>query len=395
MKGSGKARRRRGRRRSGELTYYAPEQENAPAPAPEPRPDALRGWTVAGIQVLASTVTARHRHWWPAGDIADQHAAAWDGITMHLLTAAGQPSRQDLLGAGLRELARHVSGDRRHKGAGNHNGTANAGAKFAAYWDWHSGPVPDPAEGVTSRLAVRQILAALAPRQREALTALAAYGDYQLAAAAMGCATGTFETHVTRARRAFRVLWHEGETPSRQWRKDKRVYSRAPRDAARAECGTQRAYWQHRHRREHVDQACLDAHNAYNRARYAAGTGRGGMSGSEAQRVEQLLMSLRIAVPAEIGNARRADEECRASQREAAARAMESGADEMLYGGKACAPHFAGLARALALLSFAPGGVRFGPTGWCAAHPHARWKDDGNRCPDCLAEALGDGWETA
>jgi DNA-binding CsgD family transcriptional regulator len=227
--------------------------------------EVRHGWTLAALTDLAATVVARHRHWWPAGDIADQHAAAWEGITEELLTADISPSRTELAGAGLRSLSRHVSGDRRHQGDGSHNPIANAGAKFAAYWDWHGAPAADPANGITERLAVAQILPALTPRQREALTLLAAYEDYQDAAAAMGVAVGTFETHITRARAAFRALWHEGETPSRPWRKDKRVYSRTPREAAVAECGTVRAYWQHHRRKEHVDQACRDAHNTYNR----------------------------------------------------------------------------------------------------------------------------------
>jgi sigma-70-like protein len=239
-----------------------------------PSTEVLHGWTLADLSDLAATVAARHRHWWPAGDIADQHAAAWEGITWHLCEAQVPPARNDLLAAGLRSLAAHVAGERRHQGRGAHNASANAGAKFSAYWDWHSAPAPDPAARITERLAVAQILPALTPRQREALTLLAAYGDYQDAAAAMGVATGTFEVHIKRARKAFLALWHEGETPSRQWRRDKRVFSRTPREAALAECGTMRAVWQHKRRGEFMDQACRDARNAYNRGRYEVGMDR-------------------------------------------------------------------------------------------------------------------------
>lgn len=232
--------------------------------------DPLRGYTLADLNGLAAAVVARHRHWWPAGDIAGQHAAAWDGITEHLLTAGSPPSPAGLRAAGLRALAASVRRDISHQGGGSHNDIANAGAKFASYWEWHSRPAPDPQERVAERIAVPQILATLPPRQREALHALAAWEDYQLAAAAMGCTVGTFEVHIRRARMAFRALWHEGETPSRQWRKDKRVYSRTPREEEIPECGTLRGWWRHKRRKEDCPAGtCREAWNAWNRARYA------------------------------------------------------------------------------------------------------------------------------
>lgn len=194
-------------------------------------PEPLHGWTLAAINDLAATVASRHRHWWRAGDLADQHQAAWDGIAAELLAAQVPPSRSDLLAAGLRSLAAHVRGEIRHHGGGSHNGIPNAGAKFAAYWEWHSSPWPDPQDGVCDRLAVAQILPFLTPRQRQALTLLAVFGDYEEGAAAMGVATGTFEVHIKTARRRFLLLWHEHEMPSRPWRKDKRVYRRKGRAA--------------------------------------------------------------------------------------------------------------------------------------------------------------------
>lgn len=233
--------------------------------------DPLRGWTLAELNGVAAAIVSRHRHWWPAGDIAGQHAAAWDGITEHLLTSDEPPSRQAMAAAGLRALSAYVRREISHQGGGSHNGIANAGAKFASYWEWHSAPAPDPQERVCDRLAVTQILPALTPRQREALLALAAWEDYQLAAAAMGCTTGTFEVHIKRARQAFRALWHEGETPSRQWRKDKRVYSRSFREEEIPECGTMRAAWRHRRRKEDCPGGeCLKAENEYKRVSAAA-----------------------------------------------------------------------------------------------------------------------------
>ena len=113
------------------------------------------------------------------------------------------------------------------------------------------------------------------------------------------------------------------------------------------------------------------------------------MAGYDAHRDELLLMSLRVAVLGEIETARTADPDLRAVQAANAAAAMGSGMDDMLYGAKGCTSAFAAVARALALLSFAPGGVTFGPLRWCAAHLHERWTEaDGVLCPRCLAEEI-------
>ena len=52
---------------------------------------------------------------------------------------------------------------------------------------------------------------------REVLTALAIYGAYIPAAAALGICHGSFRTYVSEARRRFFKMWHAGETPSKLW----------------------------------------------------------------------------------------------------------------------------------------------------------------------------------
>lgn len=102
-----------------------------------------------------------------------------------------------------------------------------------------------------------------------------------------------------------------------------------------------------------------------------------------------VLGLLATAVLAEISNASRVDEELRMSQMDAAAQAMKSGMDDTLYGGRDCAGGFAAVARSLALLSFAYGGVAFGPLRFCAAHMQERWREaDGVICPHCLREEI-------
>lgn len=54
-----------------------------------------------------------------------------------------------------------------------------------------------------------------------------------------------------------------------------------------------------------------------------------------------------------------------------AAVTIGSHGDDLMYGGKHCASTFAALARGLAAISFAPGGVRFLGEHWCARHPES------------------------
>lgn len=224
-----KARRRRGRGRSGELTYYAPPEPPVTLAVP-PRAGPLHGYTLADIGDLARRVVSNNRHWWPAGDRADQHDTAWHGIAERLCSAAEAPSRLDLMEAGRHALSRDVRDQMRHHGART-DGTNN-GAGFARYWGWAAFSFPSPETGVTERVALTQILAALTPRQREAVTALAVQGDYVLAAQALGIRPQTFRSLLGRARKDYLALWHEGEVPSRPWGTDRRVLRRETADPA-------------------------------------------------------------------------------------------------------------------------------------------------------------------
>lgn len=224
-----KPRGRRGRGRSGELTYYAPPA--LPEPAPEPpalRRDPMHGYTLADLDNMASGVVVHNMGWWPAGDRADQKALAWEGIAEHLCAADGQPSRGELMEAGRRALAREVRDSQRHHGA--RRDTTNDGSAFGSYWGWHSCPVPSPEGTVTDRVALTQILAALTRRQVQAFEALATCEDYVLAAQMLGVKPQTFRALIGRARTEFYGLWHEGEEPSRPYRADRRVTRRETGD---------------------------------------------------------------------------------------------------------------------------------------------------------------------
>lgn len=124
-------------------------------------------------------------------------------------------------------------------------------------------------EAVTDQIAICQILAALPPRQRESLEALAACGSCWAAASAMGITYGGFLAVLSAGRRRFWELWHEGETPpAAVWPRRAR---RTPETRASDEdCGTRHGYMRHRKRRENACRPCKDAWAVYCRERSAA-----------------------------------------------------------------------------------------------------------------------------
>ncbi len=99
--------------------------------------------------------------------------------------------------------------------------TASTG--FMRYWLDSSQPVSGPEERAAEYLALVQIWTRLRPKDRELLAAMAEHEDYTKAAAALGKPRHTYATEIGRARKAFRELWHEGETPSRPWGADRRA----------------------------------------------------------------------------------------------------------------------------------------------------------------------------
>jgi hypothetical protein len=230
-------------RRTRQLTYYPPPQREVPEPVPEPRDDVLWGWTLRELDGTAAHVVRINLSWWPAGDRRDQHDTAWEGIAERLCSATSRPSRQDLIEAGRAALSREVKDHARHHGAGSHNGIPNAGARFAAFWSSASA-VASPEGPVTERVAVGQALAALTPRQRDALSALALHGDYWAAAGMLGIRPQTFRALLGRARAEFARHWFAPDAPPRVRGTDRRagrhesgdpaVLGQRARDAERA-----------------------------------------------------------------------------------------------------------------------------------------------------------------
>ncbi|MGW0836546.1 hypothetical protein [Streptomyces prunicolor] len=186
---------------------------------------ALHGYTLDDLHHLSRHVVHSDR-WNNAADIEDRYDAAWHAIVEHLLTASEPPTRHDLFQAGLLGRDQTVRQRLQAHGYNHHRPGTGTRPRFEGYWTTTAAHTPSPENRIVDRHALWQIWPQLTPRQQEALNALAATGDYHRAAELLGVTPGTFNVLVSKARKRFLALWHEGEKPSRMWGTDRRIGSR-------------------------------------------------------------------------------------------------------------------------------------------------------------------------
>jgi len=258
-------------RRSRQLTYYAPPQQEAPEPEAEPRDGALHGWTLPEIHALARSAALSNR--WLVSDFTVRFEAAWDGIVDALLTATERPATHDLAAAGKGAVSRTLLKDFcREHGVANRDLSAGSGSapRFAAYWfERHAEGFDDR---IVDRIALAQVMAAIGPRHAGFLTALAAAPDTRSAAEALGIPRSSLSVYVSEARNAFEALWHAPEPPPARRRRQSRYAPSAANEARVAPCGTAAAY--RRHKRSGDDcgdpAACAEASRRHEAARKQA-----------------------------------------------------------------------------------------------------------------------------
>lgn len=160
-------------------------------------------------------------------DFSERLQIAWFAIVEHIYAAEDRPEVSHLLRAATRAIHGQAHQERRFRGVRDAEGGIRAG--FECFWWSCAGHTASPERSVTERIALQQIWPLLRPRYQKAFTALAVYEDYRLAADAVGKSYKAFVLEISRARRAFLALWHEGETPSRPWGNDRRRTSSTPR----------------------------------------------------------------------------------------------------------------------------------------------------------------------
>lgn len=187
--------------------------------------DLAHGYTLAQVHHLAKAAVNMAGQY--ASDYTDRLDAAYGAIVICLYEAPHWPTRYQLMQAGALAVNRMVAELLHLRGYRNQNAYNAAGSapRFAVYWDAQR-VTPSPENRIVEHVAVRQIMPRLTPRETQAITALAATGDYRQAADLLGMGYDVFCSTVSRARRRAWGLWHEGETPCRRWRKDVRLGSR-------------------------------------------------------------------------------------------------------------------------------------------------------------------------
>jgi hypothetical protein len=190
-----------------------------------PRPahdvELRHGYTLEQVNGLSVWPVMRDR-WHQFADFDERLEVAWHAMIEHIYASAERPEVADVVRAGWQAIGQHADRDEQSRRGYSHNRDAPISTGFERYWHSASQPATGPEERVTDNLALAQIWARLRPDHRELLAALAEHEDYGKAAAALGKSRHAYATEVGRARRAFRELWHEGETPSRPWGADRR-----------------------------------------------------------------------------------------------------------------------------------------------------------------------------
>jgi hypothetical protein len=180
------------------------------------------GYTLSQVAAL-SVYAVRRQLWHQAADFDERLEIAWHAIVEHIYASEQPPPAREVIRAGWKAVGDDVGRAQRFYGLDAHDRYAGTSAGFERYWWFAARPAPGPEDRVTERVALAQIWPRLRPAHRDVLAALAAHGDYGLAAASLGRSYKTFTFEVSQARREFFALWHEGETPSRPWGQDRRI----------------------------------------------------------------------------------------------------------------------------------------------------------------------------
>ncbi|GIE29988.1 hypothetical protein Ait01nite_030330 [Actinoplanes italicus] len=199
-------------------------------------------------------------------NFADRYDEAWSAVVETLYSADAAPDRQALWYAGLDAVHAAIRDDRRHYGASafDRNSELASAPGFVRYWG--NVVTPDFSSPMVERFAARQIWRRLSGHHKTVLATFAAAGTIYETARLLDVTAHAAQQRIDRARAAFRALWHEHETPSRQWRK---TYAERPVGQLQG-CGTTAGYTRHRRRKETACEPCAEAWRSYGRGRKRA-----------------------------------------------------------------------------------------------------------------------------
>lgn len=182
------------------------------------------GYTLSDINQLAKTAVWRDV-WHQSLPLPERQDIAWSAIAEHLYASDHKPAPGELVRAAWNALRAETEANWHTHGIGRTISVFDGEQTmqgFNRYWhafgrntpgrkNASSSAPPSPRSGTPS------------PEKHQVLiTALANADDYGQAAEALGRPRQSYVSMLATARKAFRELWHEGETPSRHWGTDRR-----------------------------------------------------------------------------------------------------------------------------------------------------------------------------
>lgn len=221
-----------------QLTYYvAPwdrEREAELEPdVPEWHSDAVRwGYTLRDLDQFARMAASRCRG--QSMSERDKYETAFSAIAENLLTAAERPAKADLIQCGANAVSnQHWDNLRVHGKVTNRADEKGLMPRFPLFWRSVASVTLSHEDGIVERAALLQIWPFLSMQHQRILATLAACGSHEVAAESLGYSRTVYRAALSRARRAFLAIWHEGETPSGVWGRDVRRGASNPTAALR------------------------------------------------------------------------------------------------------------------------------------------------------------------
>lgn len=180
------------------------------------------GYTLSDLHQMTAAAVKADRLL--AMDYRQRWDIAWSAIATALYEAEHWPRREFLVQEGWKAIYRHIRDGLRQRGYSDEREWSSADPTMPRFVQfWGAGVTPSHEDRIVERLATVQVLPKVGDVYRDAITALAAHGDYHAAAEALGISYTALTVRLSTGRRQFLRHWHEGETPHRPRRTDRRV----------------------------------------------------------------------------------------------------------------------------------------------------------------------------
>lgn len=201
------------------MTVVDTSEFGAVLPRPQYDMEIAHGYTLKQINGLA-VHAAKLCNWVNGMELTDRAVSAWSAIAEHLQLSYSRPEETELVAIAWKAMKTQHYKDLRTHGMGGQDRSMVSKA-YVRYWTTESAPTHSHEDRIVDTLAMAQIWPQLTRLQRDVLRALADHDDRETAARSLGMTRDRFNTALAQARIAFRKLWHEHETPSKNWGSDR------------------------------------------------------------------------------------------------------------------------------------------------------------------------------